>query len=109
MYTLTGLNAVTHAVYTYVTKAVGVHVAGYNFAQGQEPAEATSVKKNDNLMKNSWQGVLISCELLPYCKMTRVSVSLPKELVDIIDSERGDVPRSRYIMRLIQHKKGDDL
>ena len=34
--------------------------------------------------------------------MTRVSVSLPDWLVKIIDTERGDVPRSRYIFRLIQ-------
>jgi metal-responsive CopG/Arc/MetJ family transcriptional regulator len=44
--------------------------------------------------------------------MTRVSVSLPEELVKIIDKERGDVPRSRYLLRLIERKNsdiGDDL
>jgi metal-responsive CopG/Arc/MetJ family transcriptional regulator len=34
--------------------------------------------------------------------MTRVSVSLPDWLVKIIDTQRGDVPRSRYLFRLIQ-------
>jgi len=44
--------------------------------------------------------------------MTRVSVSLPENLVKIIDRERGDVPRSRYIFRLIQRVNkdiGDEL
>ena len=44
----------------------------------------------------------ISYNLIPCLTMTRVSVSLPDWLVKIIDTERGDVPRSRYIFRLIQ-------
>jgi hypothetical protein len=47
------LNAVTLAVYTYIIRVIIALVVGYNFAQGLEPAELTSVKKNDKLMKNS--------------------------------------------------------
>jgi metal-responsive CopG/Arc/MetJ family transcriptional regulator len=34
--------------------------------------------------------------------MQRVCLSLPEELFHRIDSERGDINRSRYVMRLIQ-------
>ena len=47
------LNAVTLAAYTYVIKAIIALVVGYNSAQGREPAELTSEKKNAHLMKNS--------------------------------------------------------
>ena len=31
-----------------------------------------------------------------------VSISLPKKILEKIDSDRGDVSRSRYILRLIE-------
>lgn len=34
------------------------------------------------------------------CKST--GLSLPTELMERIDSERGDVPRSRFLLRLIE-------
>lgn len=30
-----------------------------------------------------------------------ISISLPKELLEKIDRERGDVPRSRYVAKLL--------
>ena len=33
---------------------------------------------------------------------TRLCVSLPKKICEKIDLERGDVNRSRYVMRLIE-------
>ena len=45
---------------------------------------------------------LLAANYYPAYTMTRVSVSLPDWLVKIIDTERGNVPRSRYIFRLIQ-------
>jgi metal-responsive CopG/Arc/MetJ family transcriptional regulator len=32
----------------------------------------------------------------------RVNVSLPKELLDRVDATRGDVPRSRFVMRAVE-------
>jgi metal-responsive CopG/Arc/MetJ family transcriptional regulator len=37
-----------------------------------------------------------------YSKYVQLGISLPKEIVDIIDEIRKDVPRSRYILRLIE-------
>lgn len=34
--------------------------------------------------------------------MSRVSLSMPEELVQHIDEERGDVPRSTFITRIIE-------
>ena len=34
--------------------------------------------------------------------MTNVSVSLPQEWIKDLDSRRGDVPRSRFIFRLLE-------
>lgn len=31
-----------------------------------------------------------------------VGISLPKEIMSKIDSERGDVPRSRYLLRIVE-------
>jgi hypothetical protein len=31
-----------------------------------------------------------------------VGISLPKEIVSRIDTERGDIPRSRYLLRLLE-------
>ena len=33
---------------------------------------------------------------------TGVGISLPKDLISRIDRERGDIPRSRYMLRLLQ-------
>lgn len=41
-----------------------------------------------------------------------IGISLPKEIIEQIDSDRGDINRSRYILRLIEskfHKKGDNI
>jgi metal-responsive CopG/Arc/MetJ family transcriptional regulator len=34
--------------------------------------------------------------------MQRLSLSIPEEMFNKIDSDRGDVNRSRYVMRLIE-------
>jgi metal-responsive CopG/Arc/MetJ family transcriptional regulator len=31
-----------------------------------------------------------------------VGISLPKELLIKIDADRGDIPRSRYVLRILQ-------
>jgi hypothetical protein len=31
-----------------------------------------------------------------------LGISLPRQIVGQIDSERGDVPRSRYVLRILQ-------
>ncbi len=31
-----------------------------------------------------------------------LSITLPKQLVEKIDHDRGDIPRSRFLLRLIQ-------
>lgn len=33
-----------------------------------------------------------------------IGISLPKEVIEQIDSDRGDINRSRYILRLIESK-----
>jgi hypothetical protein len=43
-----------------------------------------------------------------------VGISLPKEIITKIDSERGDIPRSRYLLRLLEkmyksNKNGEKL
>ena len=35
-------------------------------------------------------------------------ISLPKDLVTKIDSERGDIPRSRYVLRVLQRLYKDE-
>ena len=35
-------------------------------------------------------------------KVNSVGISLPTEIISKIDAERGDVPRSRYILRVLQ-------
>jgi len=35
-------------------------------------------------------------------KNTATGISLPNELVKKIDAERGDIPRSRYVLRLLE-------
>ena len=37
------------------------------------------------------------------CKKIPFGVSLPQELKNLIDKERGDISRSKYICRLIEH------
>ena len=32
-----------------------------------------------------------------------LGISLPRQIVGQIDSERGDVPRSRYLLRILQN------
>jgi metal-responsive CopG/Arc/MetJ family transcriptional regulator len=34
--------------------------------------------------------------------MRRLSLTLPEQIVERIDSEKGDVNRSRYILRLLE-------
>jgi len=36
----------------------------------------------------------------------RLCISLPQKITEKIDSERGDVNRSRYVMRLIEKACG---
>jgi metal-responsive CopG/Arc/MetJ family transcriptional regulator len=36
--------------------------------------------------------------------VTTISVSLPKTIVSEIDSNRGDVSRSKFVLRLIESK-----
>jgi hypothetical protein len=38
-------------------------------------------------------------------KVNSVGISLPAEIISKIDAERGDVPRSRYILRVLQDTK----
>jgi metal-responsive CopG/Arc/MetJ family transcriptional regulator len=35
-------------------------------------------------------------------KYNSVGISLPKEIISKIDSERGDISRSRYLLRLLE-------
>ena len=35
-------------------------------------------------------------------KVNSVGISLPTEIISKIDIERGDIPRSRYILRVLQ-------
>ena len=37
-------------------------------------------------------------------KSISVGLSLPKNYLEMIDMERGDVPRSRFITRILQSK-----
>lgn len=85
-------------------KADIAHAAVYNYEHAEATAGfmAARRKKINKQLKTSGPTLFISCKLLPCLTMTRVSVSLPDWLVKIIDTERGDVPRSRYIFRLIQ-------
>jgi hypothetical protein len=32
-----------------------------------------------------------------------IGISFPKKILEIIDSQRGDVPRSRYLLRLLEN------
>jgi hypothetical protein len=41
-------------------------------------------------------------EKYPNRKYHEVTYSLPKEIVKRIDAERGDVSRSRFVLRLIE-------
>lgn len=36
-------------------------------------------------------------------KVNSVGISLPTEIISKIDTERGDIPRSRYILRVLQN------
>jgi|SRR5215203_5841885 len=44
-------------------------------------------------------------------KVNSVGISLPTEIISKIDTERGDIPRSRYILRVLQdtYSKGNKL
>jgi hypothetical protein len=33
-----------------------------------------------------------------------VGISFPKKIMAKIDSERGDIPRSRFLLRLLEHR-----
>jgi metal-responsive CopG/Arc/MetJ family transcriptional regulator len=35
-------------------------------------------------------------------KVNSVGISLPAEIISKIDAQRGDIPRSRYILRVLQ-------
>ena len=39
-------------------------------------------------------------------KYTPIGISFPKELIEKIDKERGDVSRSRFIQRILEKKYG---
>ena len=41
-------------------------------------------------------------------KFKTTGLSLPEEFLERIDRERGDVPRSRYVLRLIEKSYGGD-
>jgi metal-responsive CopG/Arc/MetJ family transcriptional regulator len=32
----------------------------------------------------------------------RISVSIPRTILEKIDTERGDIPRSRYLVRILE-------
>ena len=36
-------------------------------------------------------------------KSISVGISLPTELIQKMDEERGDIPRSKYLLRIIQN------
>jgi hypothetical protein len=40
-------------------------------------------------------------------KFKSTGLSLPQEFLEKIDSERGDIPRSRYLLRLIVKAYGE--
>jgi hypothetical protein len=44
-------------------------------------------------------------------KVNSVGISLPTEIISMIDTERGDIPRSRYILRVLwdTYSKRDKL
>jgi hypothetical protein len=35
-----------------------------------------------------------------------IGISLPKEIMKKIDIDRGDIPRSRYVLRMLQKQYG---
>jgi hypothetical protein len=35
-------------------------------------------------------------------KTIAVGISLPKYIISMIDAERGDIPRSRYLFRILE-------
>jgi hypothetical protein len=35
-----------------------------------------------------------------------IGISLPKEIMKKIDTDRGDVPRSRYVLRILEKQYG---
>ena len=37
-------------------------------------------------------------------KVNSVGISLPTEMISKIDTERGDIPRSRYILRVLRER-----
>jgi metal-responsive CopG/Arc/MetJ family transcriptional regulator len=39
---------------------------------------------------------------------TAVGISLPREIITRIDNERGDVSRSRYVLRIVQKAYRDN-
>jgi hypothetical protein len=41
-------------------------------------------------------------------KYNSVGISLPKEIISQIDSERGDISRSRYMLRLLEKQNKCD-
>jgi hypothetical protein len=41
-------------------------------------------------------------------KYNSVGISLPKEIISKIDSERGDISRSRYMLRLLEKQNKCD-
>ena len=75
------------------------HAAASNLGHAEAMAAFMEArrKRHKQLLNTCEPTFFISCKLLPCLTMTRVSVSLPDWLVKIIDTERGDVPRSRYI------------
>ena len=42
-------------------------------------------------------------------KIRRVGISLPSKILSKIDAERGDISRSRYLLRIIEKRYTKDL
>jgi hypothetical protein len=42
------------------------------------------------------------CELLNMQSNLALGISLPRQIIKQIDSDRGDVPRSRYLSRILE-------
>ncbi len=46
---------------------------------------------------------------MQYCRHSiSVGISLPRHIVSKIDAKRGDVPRSRYILRILKQNEPEE-
>ena len=68
-------------------------------------SEISMISTIDNVVRmkdEEEKGIMKKLERYPNRQYTEVTYSLPKMIVKRIDAERGDVSRSRFVLRLIE-------